>query len=281
MTLINDPDLTELVSCADTEDLSIIADFITDKGDGRIALLSDVCDKLHSSSQARDFPMEVRALIVEEIQRFGGNSLVNIFRGGSGVCYREIVCDVADHVKVTYNSKSDCSQIEMAILYKVLEQSMDKISEEQKKQLFEEFGANYVGAGPATIAGLIAGIKLTGFGAYQVSALVANATARAFLGRGLAMGASGALMRGVSILTGPIGWAITAAWTVFDLASPAYRVTVPCVIQMAYMRQKALVRQCPDCGVSMPSDAKFCSQCGYKVETPALTYTSNKIEHLQ
>ena len=39
-----------------------------------------------------------------------------------------------------------------------------------------------------------------------------------------------------AILTGPIGWAATAAWTIFDFAGPAYRVMIPATIAVAYLR---------------------------------------------
>ncbi|MNH46242.1 hypothetical protein D3C79_1089360 [compost metagenome] len=44
----------------------------------------------------------------------------------------------------------------------------------------------------------------------------------------------------MAVLTGPIGWVVTGAWTMVDIASPAYRVTIPAVIQVAALRQKAL-----------------------------------------
>ena len=54
--------------------------------------------------------------------------------------------------------------------------------------------------------------------------------------------ASGSVLsRSLSVLAGPIGWALTAAWTAYDIAGPAYRVIVPAVIQIAYLRQKSLM----------------------------------------
>ena len=44
------------------------------------------------------------------------------------------------------------------------------------------------------------------------------------------------LTKTASLLTGPIGWVITGLWTAIDLAGPAYRVTIPAVIQVAYLR---------------------------------------------
>ena len=62
--------------------------------------------------------------------------------------------------------------------------------------------------------------------------------AKFLTGRGLTIAANAALTKWLSVFAGPIGWAVTALWTVIDIAGPAYRVTIPAVIQIAYMRQK-------------------------------------------
>ena len=107
------------------------------------------------------------------------------------------------------------------------------------------------------MAALQVAIKASGFGSYKLAAVVANAVAKALLGRGLAFGATAGMMRTISVFAGPIGWAITAIWTAFDLGSPAYRVTVPCVIQIAYMRQKAAYRSCPTCKAPAEAGKNF------------------------
>ena len=81
-------------------------------------------------------------------------------------------------------------------------------------------------------------MRASGFLAYQLAVVVANGVARAVLGRGLTFAANAALTRLLGILVGPVGWAITGAWTAIDLASPAYRVTVPCVVQVAAIRHE-------------------------------------------
>ena len=52
------------------------------------------------------------------------------------------------------------------------------------------------------------------------------------------MAGMGIISRGVSIMCGPIGWIILGGWTAWNMMEPAYRVTVPAVIQVAYMRVK-------------------------------------------
>ena len=243
-SLISDPNLAEVLRYADVDDLGVLIDHITDKGEGRISLSSDTCKTLTGAKS-------------------GGNSLLNLLRGGAGVPYKEILCDVASHVKADFNPKNDCAQIEIAILEAVLAQSVAKMNEQEKADLFAEFGSTYKpGAGPAVMAALQAAIKASGFGAFKLAAVVADAVAKAILGRGLAFGTTAGLMRSISVFAGPIGWTITAVWTAFDLGSPAYRVTVPCVIQIAYMRQKAAYRSCPTCRASVEVGKKFCGECG-------------------
>lgn len=89
------------------------------------------------------------------------------------------------------------------------------------------------------MAAVQSAIKLGGFASYKVAVIVANAVARALLGRGLSFAANAALTRWIGVFAGPIGWAVTIAWTALDIAGPAYRVTIPAVIQIAYMRVKA------------------------------------------
>jgi len=71
---------------------------------------------------------------------------------------------------------------------------------------------------------------------------IANAVSRAIIGKGLKPLANAALARWAAFLTGPIGWAITVLWTLLDLGGPAYRVTIPCVIHIAMLRQLVALR---------------------------------------
>ncbi len=258
-----DPDLLNLLTAASPEDIAILIDIVTDSGKGRVSLSDDTLVKL---VEQRDSASPATLLLLAaEIQQFGGNSLVSLFRGGKGVPYHEIAYDVASHVDANCNDKQDIAQIETAILLKIVEKSLDKMSEDEKKEFFGQFGITYQGIGPTAMAALITAVRASGFAFYKMTAIIAQATAKALLGRGLTFAATGGLMRGLSVLSGPIGWAITGIWTAFDLASPAYRVTVPCVIQLAYMRQKMKVSGCPACGEPVTKGSKFCAACGNKL----------------
>ena len=77
--------------------------------------------------------------IINEFQCFGGNTIINLFRGG-GVGYRTILIDVAKKLKVNFNKKSDVSIIEWNLLMKIFSDSLEKMSEEEVIKLAKEIG---------------------------------------------------------------------------------------------------------------------------------------------
>lgn len=266
---IADPDLKVLAE-ADPEDLGIIVDHITDKGEGRLALSSDVCKLLVAAKSSNEYGPVVLGAMGRELQAFAGNSVANLVRGG-GVPWKEAVCDVADHVGASYHKDQPVAEIEMAIIAKIAAKTVESMTPEERHRFVDEFPEVQVqSAGVVTSAALLAAAKLSGgFGGLKIAAIVANALAKAMLGRGLSLAATAGLVRTIGVLAGPVGWAITGVWTAFDLASPAYRVMLPCVVQVAYMRQKALHKQrqatqvdCPQCGAAASVAARFCSECG-------------------
>lgn len=283
---LEDPSsLYNLMYISDVEDLNILVDYITDKGEGRIALDTDVCKRLIQCKVTKAYDKRDRNVIVEEIRRFGGNSIANVIRdlrnslsfGGvldnllpdanHAVTYQEIVRDVAEHMKVQFSESSTVSYIEQGILIKLLSDSYEKMSAEERANLLKDLGiADISVLKPGATAILIGAAKLGGFKTYQIALVVANAVAKAILGKGLTFTGNQVLTKVISAATGPIGWVVTGLWTAADLASPAYRVTVPCVVQIAFMRQKALARlsskPCGKCQANNTLDAKFCTECG-------------------
>lgn len=77
--------------------------------------------------------------IAEELQCYGGNTFINFFRN-EGVLYKEILCDVCDHLKVSYNEKSSTSLIEQNMLSKLLKDSLERMSKEDLEKLRHELG---------------------------------------------------------------------------------------------------------------------------------------------
>ncbi|HHR5849440.1 TPA: DUF3944 domain-containing protein [Providencia alcalifaciens] len=176
--------------------------------------------------------------IAAEIQCFGANTFATIFRGGKGVLYREILTDVCDKLKVNYNKNSNIQNIENCLLMKILEDALDSMTPEEIRELGGELGIkNTSGLTSQTLTAAFQTIfKAGGFKSYQLTLIIVNQVMKALIGRGLSLAANATLMRAMSILTGPIGWAITGIWAAVDIGGAAYRVTIPAVIQVAFLR---------------------------------------------
>ena len=157
--------------------------------------------------------------------------------------YNEVLTDVCDKLKVNYNKNSSTEIIENNLLLKILQDALEKMTPEDIKSLGKELGINNTTSldKQATLAACQTIFKMGGFKSYQLTLIIANAIMKALFGRGLTLVANSTLTRIMAILTGPIGWAITALWTMIDIAGPAYRVTIPAVIQVAYLRKKYTV----------------------------------------
>ena len=77
--------------------------------------------------------------VATDIQTFGGNTFSNIYRG-EGTVYREILCDVCDRMKVNYNKGSRIERIEMNLMMKVLEDTFEEMTPDQKVEILKSMG---------------------------------------------------------------------------------------------------------------------------------------------
>jgi len=287
---IKDPgNLALLLEQADPADLDILVDYITDNGKGRISLNNDVSARLIKCKERQAYTDGDRKLVGKEILAFGGNTLSNVYRDvrrtlstgslldkvlpdtGESVPYEEVVKDVASHLKVAFDKKDDVLIVEDALMRKLMRDAFERMSAEERADILRSLGVTDLSLmGAAATAAVIAAGRAGGFATFQLTLIVANALSRALLGRGLPLTVNAAAVRTLGIALGPIAWAVTGAWGLADMASPAYRVTVPCVVQIAYMRQKAIAaastQTCGACGASNEHDARFCSKCGAAME---------------
>ncbi|MZI92972.1 DUF3944 domain-containing protein [Vibrio sp. CAIM 722] len=178
--------------------------------------------------------------IAAEIQTYGANTVATFFRGGKGVEYKEILVDVCSKLKVNFNKEQDVEMIETHLLMKILEDALDNMDDEELRDFAQAAGVENtsVVTKQTVLMAFQAAFKIGGFKSYQLTLVIVNAVIKALIGRGLSFAGNVALTRAMSILAGPVGWAISGAWTAVDLAGAAYRVTIPAVIQVAVLRQK-------------------------------------------
>lgn len=235
-----DNNLISVLECADNEDLRTLCDIIT-LGKNGTPRISDSLTK--TESYKRNYPHRMSSLIpgmVRELGLYGGNSVVNFFKG-EGADYSTILRKVAKRLKVSFRDSQSDEVIEGYILQKLFDDMSERLTDEDLRTMAHEFGIKPLRySRQAIVAALQVAIRRGGIYGLTWSMNVANVVARQAVGRGIATFTSGTVLsRSLSVLTGPIGWALTAAWTAYDIAGPAYRVIVPAVIQIAYIRQKS------------------------------------------
>ncbi|MBQ9487418.1 MAG: hypothetical protein IJU91_06435 [Selenomonadaceae bacterium] len=220
----------EFLKDCTNEELGVLVELITDKG--------SLTELLTGSKVYKENYPNHRAyvdLIQQEIIDFGYNSL-NIFGDRS---YKEVVKKVCKKMKV-YDSSDDMYEMENKILGKAFHDSFDKMTEEDKKAILQDLNLNGLKlkdlegrGGTLAFAGLF---KAGGFGSYKMSVIVANSLARMITGKGLSLAVNAGLTRALSVFAGPFA-IIMAAWTVVDIAGPAYRVISNAVPAIAALRK--------------------------------------------
>ncbi|MCK9619131.1 MAG: DUF3944 domain-containing protein [Methylobacter sp.] len=232
-----DADLDFLQYCAE-DDLQVLARYMTHDKDGGQRTTSELLEDKEFKRYAgkSDQYKTFWKLIAGELQHFGGDTLVNLFRG-TGVVYKEILSDVCEKLKVKFEKNDSAYEIENKLLGKVITDSWENMSDEQKKELLKGVGLDSKLTGSSALLALQTVLKLGGAASYNVSTIVASSIAATFAGRTLAVVAGGGAARSLAILTGPIGIAITTLLTIPAISGAAYRVTIPLVCQIAYMRR--------------------------------------------
>jgi uncharacterized protein YaaW (UPF0174 family) len=182
------------------------------------------------SPEARREPEKHVPELQSEIQKFGGNTFLNVLKG-FGVPYQRVVHEVAEQ-KFTIRS-SNKSVFEL---------------EEEMLRLFPNNGEQ-----TSTFIELLSrsaptltseGVRRAGFAPYKYAVIIANKCSRFVWKRGLNAATNRAitvaLRRTTTALTGPVGWAMTIAdlvWTVWKVARPNLEVTQPCVMYIAVLRR--------------------------------------------
>jgi uncharacterized protein YaaW (UPF0174 family) len=206
--------LDDLLSNASSDDLEILADLITDNGKGRIALDSSIKNVI-LNRQAQGKLQSIPDVLESEIRAFGSNSIANLFRSDS-VEYLELASDVAKKLDGKPNATDDIYAIEEI----VIRQAVHK----------------YIGES-ASIEGLN-GTALTNYIGQVVSTLAAAAgTAAGFVATGGAAGVAGAIGgRLAALVAAPLAIGVAGA-TIYQSTAPAFRITVPAVLQVAKIRR--------------------------------------------
>ncbi|WP_368528668.1 hypothetical protein [Enterobacter cloacae] len=218
-----DDALVQLLLNADKGDIDLLIDYVTNTGKFGFSM-SDNVKAVLQDAKRQDIPdEETLRLLVRELQHFGGNTFVNLFRR-NGVSYSEIVDDVASHLKMKVPAAASVEEKEALIIDCVFTSSWKKMSDDERRQIMRDMGIN--------------GSASMDIPVWQRAALVANGLAQTTAGKVLPLIAGLGIGRVLGVLTGPVGLAITGLYTAYGISNPAFRVTLPCVVQIAWIRLK-------------------------------------------
>jgi uncharacterized protein YaaW (UPF0174 family) len=211
--LMRDRPLAMLFSRAATDDLSVLADIITDNSEGRLALDAGVKKRIiRRKNQGTLYA--IAPLLASEICRFGGNTIVNVFRSGE-LDYREIASDVASELGGSVGKKDSIFDIEEKVIALALKQYAKKTpcpkDWSSYSLLLTSIVENLIRP-TESVAEMMMDIGIKGAG---------------FFGK-----------LAPALRTGPLGFGlIVGAAAGYKFSAPALRVTVPAVIHIANIRR--------------------------------------------
>ncbi|RRV45800.1 hypothetical protein [Pseudomonas sp. p106] len=203
--------LPDLLSGASSDDLNVLADLITDNGKGRVALDSKIKASI-VTHRSKGTLQAIPEILDSEIRAFGSNSIANMFRSSS-VEYTELATDVAKKLDGKPTAFHDVFDVEDM----VMRLAISKYSEVKS---FSDYAAMLAQVSQVvrllvSTAGTIGGFAASG-GAATIAGLIGG--------------------RLVTLAAPPLAVAAAGA-TIFQAASPAFRITVPAVLQVAKIRR--------------------------------------------
>jgi len=237
----NDPDLNLLGQCSNEELQLLVSILTTDPRDGDTRWT----ESLTGSSEYRLLAPNHRCywqLIAAELQHYGANTLMSLARLGQGVVYREILEDVCGKLDVNYNAKSATETIELSLLMKVLEKSLDQMTQEDLVAFSRSMQLDLTNPTPQLIMIAVqAAIRTSSLAALEL-ATVLSASVITSLGGIATWGTVVVASRALSVIAGPVAIALSSAWMISDITGPAYRVTIPACIIVAWLRQQHISR---------------------------------------
>lgn len=129
--------------------------------------------------------------------------------------------------------------MEKALLDKVTDKMLDELTYEQRKQVMKDLNIKRRTYNKQAVMAALLLTRRINLRLYNyVMSYILRMVTQLLIGRGVLTAGFGLLSRGLGIMMGPVGWIVLSGWTAWDIAGPAYRVTVPAVIQVAFLRMK-------------------------------------------
>jgi uncharacterized protein YaaW (UPF0174 family) len=157
--------------------------------------------------------------------------------------FDEICVDVAKRLKLGDMAREDisCWQLLEWVIENLIKKLIDEMTPKEKEDFLQSFltdaqrkvfgkrGVDWTAVASGSF--FLALKQFGGFATYRVSLVVANQAARVLVGRGLTLAANAALVRGLSIALGPVGW-VLLVWGINDLLGTNYKRVIPATLYL-------------------------------------------------
>ena len=231
-----DKDLAFLAHCENGE-LRKLCDLLTFDKDGKLRFTESLTTK---EVYLENYPEHIAILapaVADELLRFGSNSISTALHHNTPDSYETVVRRVCHQMHVHIGKYDNAAAMERALLESICESSIKSMTLEELRDIAEDAGVPYKGLyKQALAAAILAAMRVSPVVFRRVAISVTYEVLSFVIGRGIAVVGARAVQRSLGVLTGPVGWIVLTAWTAWDIASPAYRVCIPAVIQVALMR---------------------------------------------
>ena len=230
-----DKDLRFLSSC-ENEDLRVLCDILTHDRLGNIRITEQLTA---TDEYNRNYPEDMLFLVPQisnELLKYGSNTLATFWHNEPD-SYATVLRRVCKQMDVRTMEQDSVAKMEHNLLTTLCQDTLNKMSERELRLLANENGIpDKTLTRQALTAALLMAIRTSRAVLTRIAARVIQYIVEIITIRGVATAGIETATRVVGGALGPIGWIALGAWTVYDISSPAYRVCVPAVLQVAYMR---------------------------------------------
>ena len=230
-----DKDLRFLSSC-ENEDLRALCDILTHDRLGNIRITEQLTA---TDEYNRNYPEDMLFLVPQisnELLKYGSNTLATFWHNEPD-SYQTVLRRVCKQMDVRTMEKDSVTKMEHNLLTTLCQDTLNKMSERELRLLANENGIpDKTLTRQALTAALLMAVRTSRAVLTRIAARVIQYIVEIITIRGVATAGIETATRAVGGALGPIGWIALGAWTVYDITSPAYRVCVPAVLQVAYMR---------------------------------------------
>ena len=233
--MTTDKDLRFLSSC-ENEDLRVLCDILTHDRLGNIRITEQITA---TDEYNRNYPEDMLFLVPQisnELLKYGSNTLATFWHNEPD-SYETVLRRVCKQMDVRTMEKDSVTKMEHNLLTTLCQDTLNKMSERELRLLANENGIpDKTLTRQALTAALLMAVRTSRAVLTRIAARVIQYIIEIITIRGVATAGIETATRAVGGALGPIGWIALGAWTVYDITSPAYRVCVPAVLQVAYMR---------------------------------------------